>query len=54
MGLSQPTENRPASSRKQVGTDTFIDCDGRSVSVDDLAIPSEVRPVVVDRVATRN
>jgi hypothetical protein len=35
---------------QQVGTDTFVDCDGRSVSVDDLAIPTEVRPVVVDRV----
>ena len=35
---------------QQIGTDMFTDCDGRTVTVDDLAIPpGGVRPVVVDR-----
>jgi len=35
---------------QQIGTDVFTDCDGRTVTVEDLAIPPEgVRPVVVDR-----
>ena len=35
---------------QEIGTDTFVDCEGRQVTVDDLAIPTEVRPMVVDRV----
>jgi hypothetical protein len=33
-----------------VGTDTFIDCEGRDIGVDDLALPDDgVRPLVYDR-----
>lgn len=33
-----------------VGTPTFTDCDGRTLTVDDLAVPTDgVRPIVVDR-----
>ena len=39
---------------QQVGTDTFTDCEGRDMSVDDLALPDDgVRPVVYDRSVLR-
>jgi hypothetical protein len=35
-----------------VGTDTFTDCDGRTISVEDLAPPTNGEyPVIEDRVA---
>ena len=39
---------------QQVGSDLFEDCEGRTMGVDDLALPDEgVRPIVYDRSVLR-